>query len=415
MIFHDLIIIGGGAAGLVAAIKAKDYGLDVCIIESTDRVGRKILTTGNGRCNISNNNVVFPFVNYHSNNNLFFQSTLSSFGFKETEDFFSFLGLPWTELQNGKMYPQSLQASSVVDILKMSIEDRNIPIYFESKVKSITKKDNFILKTSNDEFKEFKCNKLLVCTGGKSAPKTGSDGSGYYLLTELGHTVTPTLPAIVQLKLNYKNLKAITGVKFDGYATVTSNNKEIRKEFGEILFTDYGISGPPILQVSSHASQALHNCEKVKIIVDMMPSYSKEDLTNFLEGHFAIFNHRPVIDSLIGIVNKKLIPILLKESGVENLHMPCYELEWSQKKTLIERLKNWEFECTDTNGFNNAQVTVGGIDTTEVNPETLESNIIKGLYLCGEVLDVHGDCGGFNLQWAWSSAMKAIESIYNCN
>ena len=410
MIFHDLIIIGGGAAGLTAAIKAKDLGLDVCIIEATDRVGKKILTTGNGRCNISNSCISSPFENYHSNNNLFFQNTLNSYGVQEAKDFFLFLGLPWTELKNGKMYPQSLQASSVVDILKMSLEDRDIPVYYNSKVKSISKNKSFIINTSTEDFKS---NKLLICTGGKSAPKTGSDGSGYALIRSLGHNITPLLPGIVQLKLNYKNLKAITGVKFDGYATLTSNGKEIRKDFGEILFTDYGISGPPILQLSSHASIELNKGEKVKIIVDMMPNHSKEDLYNFFEGHFAIFNYRPVINSLIGIVHKKLIPIILKESGIVDLHMPCYELEWQQKRKLIEILKNWEFECVDTNGFNSAQVTVGGVNTKDISPDTLESKLVKNLYFAGEVIDVHGDCGGFNLQWAWSSALKAVESISN--
>lgn len=413
MIFHDLVIIGGGASGLTAAIKAKDLGLDVCIIEGTDRIGRKILTTGNGRCNISNTCISYPFKNYHSSNDNFFQNTLNDFSREEAKDFFLFLGLPWTQLKNGKMYPQSLQASSVVDILKMSIEDREIPIYYNSKVKSISKKKGFFITTNNDDFKEFKCNRVLFCTGGKSAPKTGSDGSGYTLLKSLGHSVTPLLAGIVQLKLNYKNLKAISGVKFDGYATITSDGKEVRKDFGEILFTDYGISGPPILQISSHASIALSKNKKVKIIVDMMPNHTEDDLYNFLEGHFAIFNHRPVINSLIGVVHKKLIPILLKESGITDLHMPCYELEWQQKRKLIQLLKSWEFECIDNNGFNSAQVTVGGIDTKDINPETLESKICPGLFFAGEVMDVHGDCGGFNLQWAWSSGLKAATSIYN--
>lgn len=408
MIFHDLIIVGGGAAGLTAAIKAKDLGLDVCILEATDRIGKKILTTGNGRCNISNNCICEPFSNYHSNNSMFFENALKSFSTKDTEEFFLFLGLPWTELKDGKLYPQSLQASSVVDIFKMAIEDRDIPIYYETKVKTIDKKKQFIINTSNDDFK---CNNLLICTGGKSAPKTGSDGSGYTLVKNFGHKITPLLPGIVQLKLNYNSLKAISGVKFDGYATLISNNKEIRKDFGEILFTDYGISGPPILQLSSHASIALNKKENVKIVVDMMPNHTKDDLHNFLEGHFAIFNHRPVINSLVGIIHKKLIPILLRESGITNLHMPCYELEWQQKRKLLDLLKNWEFDCTDTNGFNSAQVTVGGVDTKDVNSSSLESKLVPNLFFAGEVLDVHGDCGGFNLQWAWSSAMKVIEYI----
>ncbi len=411
MIHHDLIIIGGGASGLMAAITAKDYGLDVAIVEGTDRIGKKILTTGNGRCNISNKTISFPFLSYHSENSGFFSKVLSGFGVADTENFFLSLGLPIVELKNGKMYPKSLQASSVVDILRFSIEDRGIPLYTDCKVKDIHKKKIFKLSTNNEEKKLFTCNKLILACGGKSAVKTGSDGSGYTLAKSLGHTVVETIPGIVQLKLDNPYLKSISGVKFDGYATLLVNGKTIRKEFGEILFTDYGISGPPILQLSGHASKALLNNKNVEILVDMLPNEDINDVENFLEGHFAMFSHRPIIDSLIGIINKKLISTVLKASGISNLHMPCYELNWSDKRNIINILKSWKFKCIDTNGFNQAQVTIGGINTKEVDSSTLESKLVKDLYFCGEILDVDGDCGGFNLQWAWSSGHMVSKSI----
>ena len=411
MIHHDLIIIGGGASGLMAAITAKDYGLDVAIVEGTDRIGKKILTTGNGRCNISNKTISFPFLSYHSENSGFFSKVLSGFGVEDTENFFLSLGLPIVELKNGKMYPKSLQASSVVDILRFSIEDRGIPLYTDCKVKDIHKGKVFKLSTNNEEKKLFTCNKLILACGGKSAVKTGSDGSGYNLAKSLGHTVVKTIPGIVQLKLDNPYLKSISGVKFDGYATLLVNGKTIRKEFGEILFTDYGISGPPILQLSGHASKSLLNNKNVEILVDMLPNEDISDVENFLEGHFAMFSHRPLIDSLIGIINKKLIPTILKASGISNLHMPCYELDWSDKRNIINTLKSWKFKCVDTNGFNQAQVTIGGINTKEVDSSTLESKLVKDLYFCGEILDVDGDCGGFNLQWAWSSGHMVSKNI----
>lgn len=413
MIHHDLIIVGGGASGLSAAITAKDFGLDVAIVEGTDRIGKKILTTGNGRCNISNRTISFPFLSYHSENTGFFTNVLSSFGVSETENFFLSLGLPIVELKNGKMYPRSLQASSVVDILRLALEDRGIPLYTNCKVKDIHKKKVFKLSTNNEEKKLFTCNKLILACGGKSAVKTGSDGSAYNLAKSLGHSIIETIPGIVQLKLNYPYLKSMTGVKFDGYSILLVDGEPIRKEFGEILFTDYGISGPPILQISGHASKALLKKKNVEVIVDMMPNQSLTEIEDFMEGHFAMFSHRPVIDSLIGIVNKKLIPTLLKEAKIEDLHKPCYDLQWDEKKRLINLLKHWKFKCIDTNGFNQAQVTIGGINTKEVNPKTLESNIVKDLYFCGEILDVDGDCGGFNLQWAWSSGHFVSENIAN--
>lgn len=411
MIHHDIIIVGGGASGLMAAIIAKDLGKDVAIVEGSDRIGKKILTTGNGRCNISNSNISFPYKCYKSENKDFYNFCLNNFNIEDTKNFFLYLGLPLVELEKGKLYPQSLQASSVVDIFRFALAEKEIPVYTECKIKNIHKKKNFTLSTDNNEFPLFTCGKLVLACGGKSAPKTGSDGSGYKLAESLGHSIIKPTPGIVQLKLNYPYLKALSGIKFNGTAYVYVNNKEIRKDTGEILFTDYGISGPPILQLSATASKALLKKEKVEIIVDMMPELSFEDVDNFIQGHLAMFSHRSILDALTGVINKKLIPTLLKDIGINNIHIPCYELDWKYKSLLSKRLKEWKFICTDTNGFNNAQVTVGGINTKEVNPNTLESTLIKDLYFCGEILDVTGDCGGFNLQWAWSSGFLVGNSI----
>lgn len=411
MIYHDVVVLGGGASGLTAAITAKDFGLDVAIVEGTDRIGKKILTTGNGRCNITNSLIGFPFSNFHSSNDGFFIKTLSKFSVEDTKAFFLNLGLPIIELEKGKSYPQSLQASSVVDILKISLEEREIPLYNSYKIKSIHKsKGKFVLSTGNEDSPVIKCKKLIMACGGKSVPKTGSDGSGYTLAKNLGHSIVEPNPAIVQLKLSHNKLKALSGIKFNGYAEVLCDGESIRKDFGEILFTDYGISGPPILQISREASLGCFKGKDVKIVVDMMPEKSLTELEDFLEGHFAVFSCREVINSLIGIVNKKMIPILLKEAGIDNLHKPCYELTWKEKKSLINLMKSWEFKCTGTNGFQAAQVTTGGVNTKEVDPETLQSKIVDNLYFCGELLDVDGDCGGFNLQWAWSSGFTVALS-----
>lgn len=418
---HKLLIIGGGAAGLTAAITAKDMGIDSAIIEANDRIGKKILTTGNGRCNITNSlidsmidkhpNSVLP-MRFHSDNKDFFIPVLRKFTVKDTINFFLMLGLPITTLEAGKMYPLSLQASSVLDIFRLSLEEKSIPLYSGHKVTDIKAvKNGFKVYTKTSESEEiFQCDKIILCTGGKSAPSTGSDGSGYSIAKKLGHNIVPAVPAIVQLKLDYKNLKALSGIKFDGYAEVFVDNKPIRKEFGEILFTDYGISGPPILQLSRTASYNLSKKKDVKIKVDILPNYPIEDLENFLETHWSLFGHRSITDSLIGIINKKLIPVLLKEAGLSNIHKPCWELDWKEKKSIYALLKTWEFKVIDTNSFSNAQVTAGGIDTREVDPETLQSLLVPGLYFAGEVLDVDGDCGGFNLQWAWSSGYVAAQA-----
>lgn len=413
MIHHDLIIVGGGASGLMAAIVAKDFGIDVALIEGNDRIGKKILVTGNGRCNITNSKIQFPYKNFHSENCGFFQEALNKFTIEDTRSMFLSLGLPLTELENGKMYPKSLQASSVIDIFLMAIQDRQIPLYTNCKISSINKKKNFMLFTNNEEYKNFSCRKLILSCGGKSASKTGSDGSGYKLSKSLGHSIIETIPGIVQLKLDYPYLKALSGIKFDGAVSVLVNDEVKCTDVGEVLFTDYGISGPPVMQLSSYVSKALNKGQKVIIRVDMFPYESNEEVESFFTGHLSIFNYREISSALIGVINKKLISTLLKDVGIKDIHLPCSNIEWKFIDRLINKFKQWDFNCIDTNGFPNAQVTVGGINTNEVNNLTLESKLVKDLYFCGEILDVHGDCGGFNLQWAWSSGYLAAKSASN--
>jgi len=404
---HELIIIGAGASGLMAAITAKDLDMDVAILEGTDRVGRKILTTGNGRCNITNEHI--ETARYHSNNNGFYSSVLESFSTKDTISFFESLGLPLVTLDEGKMYPMSLQASSVIDLLRLALEEKNIPVYLNAKVKEIMEtKQGFKILSSGGEV--YECSSLIMTTGGKSAPSTGSDGSGYNLAKNLGHSIITPMPALVQLKLLHKSLKALSGIKFNGIAEIFVSGVPLKKEFGEILFTDYGISGPPILNLSRIAALGLSLKKEVIIKVDMFYSKSEDELINYLETHWALLGHRSLVDSFIGIINKKLIPTLLKEAGITDIHKPCDSLDWSEKISIFKLLKCLEFKVIDTNSFNNSQVTAGGINTLELNPHTLESKLIKNLFFAGELIDVDGDCGGFNLQWAWSSGYVAAKN-----
>lgn len=412
MIKKDIIIIGGGASGLVAAVVAKDNGSDVLVIEGENRVAKKILVTGNGRCNFSNQKIKPPYKEYHSNDFQFYTSVLNQLTVENTVNLFYTYGLPLITFENNKMYPQSLQASSVVDILRLNINERDIPVYLNTKVINITKeKDGYLLKTLNEEYPLFKAKKLVIACGGSAAPNTGSDGSINQIMVKLGHSIIKPLPAIVQLKLNYKHLKAISGVRFDALASIIVNNKVKRIEYDEVLFTDYGISGPAILQISRYASTGLSNNDEVKITLDLFPKMSDTELKDFLEAQFVMFGHRKIVDALNGIINKKLLPIILKDSGITNIHKTCDQIDFKEKANLYYLLKNWVFECIETNGFKNAQTTIGGINTLEVNKDTLESKIHSGLFFSGEVLDVDGDCGGFNLQWAWSSGYVAGMNI----
>lgn len=406
--YHDILIVGGGASGIMTSIIAKDRGLDVGIIDGNNRIGKKILSTGNGRCNITNKRIESS--RYFSSNEHFYSKVLNEFSHNDFIEFLYSLGLPLVELDNGKLYPMSLQSSSVLDVLRLALSERNIPIYLEHKINNISyKKNKFILQDTNNNI--FNCEKLVLSCGGKSAANSGSDGSGFSLAKSLGHNIIHPTPGLVQLKLKHSRLRALSGIKFDGNCKLYSGKSLLREEFGEILFTNYGISGPPILQVSSLASRYLYNKKDVSIVIDMFPNMERKTLEEFLENHIGMFSYRSIHDSLIGIVNKKLIPIVLKECGIEDIHKPAFELQWNEKKNLLDILKNWKFSVYDTNGFPNSQVTCGGVNTLDVNDTTLESKIIPNLYFTGELLDVNGDCGGFNLQWAWSSGYVVGKNI----
>ncbi len=405
--FHEILVIGGGASGIMASITSKDMGKDVALLEGSDRIGTKILTTGNGRCNITNKNVNYS--KYHSEDSEFCKYTLDKFTVEDTINFFNSLGLPLTELDDGKLYPLSLQASSVLDIFRMALEDRNIPIYLNSKIQNI-KESSIGFEITSQTGEVYECKKLILCCGGKSAPSTGSDGSGFELVKVFGHSLINPVPALVQLKLKYNYLKSLSGVKFNGFSEIYVDDIPKRKEFGEILFTDYGISGPPILQISAIASYSLSKGKSVKLVIDMMPDLSEKDLVEFLENHWGLFSYRSVFNSFIGLINKKIIPVLLKEASVNNIHKPCYELDWKEKQKIFFLLKNWTFQVYDTNSFKNSQVTAGGINTKEISSKTLESRLVKNLFFAGEIIDIYGDCGGFNLQWSWSSGFIAAKS-----
>lgn len=405
---YDIIVVGAGASGIMTAITSKDRGLQVAILEGSNRIAKKILTTGNGRCNITNK--YSNIENFHSLNNNFPKDVLNNFTVNDTLNFFKSIGLPLVELEEGKMFPLSLQASSVLDILRFALEERNIPIHLDTKINKVKYEKN-IFKIFTKESEPYTCDKLVLSCGGLSAPNTGSDGSGYALAKALGHTIISPVPGLVQLKLDYPRLKAISGIKFQGSVEAFSNSVLIRKEYGELLFTDYGISGPPILQISSLISRDLYNKQQIILKVDMFPHMDYESMKEFLDNHFGVFGYRSISESLIGILNKKLIPILLKEAQITDIHKPCFDLSWKERENILNLVKSWKFNVYDTNSFANSQVTCGGIDTTEVSSITLESNKIKNLFFTGEILDVNGDCGGFNLQWAWSSGYTVGMSL----
>ncbi|WP_250277962.1 BaiN/RdsA family NAD(P)/FAD-dependent oxidoreductase [[Clostridium] colinum] len=395
-----LAIIGGGAVGLSSAIHAHNLSKDninIIILEKMDRVGKKILATGNGRCNFTNINTTYK--NFYGKDKLFTKYFLEQFSPQDTIEFFYSLGVLHTVLENGKVYPYSEQASSILDALRNKIDSLNIPIKTEFDVKAINKKKSQfkIVSTKNETIL---ADKIILATGGVASPNLGSNGSGIKILKSLGHSCTSLTPALVQLKTPPEKVKSLKGIKITGNLKMYNNTTFLKEEFGEILFTDYGISGPPVFQLSTLFARY----NNLIAYIDFMPNFSQEKVFKILKDRKNILSYTNMENYFNGLLNKRLGNIIAKNSGIEKLSFLVKNLTDDMLKNMAYLIKNYKLPILDTNGFNNAQVTAGGINTDEFNNKTLESKIIKGLYCAGEILDVVGDCGGFNLQWAWSSS-----------
>lgn len=399
-----VLVVGGGAAGMMAAISAKSYGADVTILERNNRVGKKILATGNGRCNYTNVNISIN--NYHGSNKKFPYSCLSQFGLEDTMNFFEQLGITPAIEDNGKVFPLSFQSSSILDVLRFELETIGVDIITEAYVVDIKKENNFIL-TLQDGRKIYG-DKVIIATGGNAAPSTGSDGNGYELGKKLGHSIVEVFPGLVQLKLEGDMFKQVDGVKFVGIARLFEKDRLIKEDKGDILFTNYGISGPPILQLSRTALKYINKGKSMELRISIIHTKSKEELYEYLLYRFGFMSKKTIEIGLIGLINKRLIIPILKEIGLDK-NKYISNLTNEEIRKLSNILTDLRFNIIGSRSWKDAQVTAGGISTDEIDNSTMESKLIRGLYFAGEIIDVDGDCGGFNLQWAWSSGYVAGE------
>ena len=396
----EITVIGGGASGMMAAITARKSGKEVVVLERKDRILKKVLITGNGRCNITNVNANIS--NYFGKNVSSVENILNSFNPQDTMDFFNGLGIMCNEENRGKVYPLSGQASSVVDALRFEAERLGVRIETEFYVRKI-EKEGFKFKIYSEERKKIEAGRVIIAAGGQSYPELGSNGSGFELAKELGHSVTKLSPSIVQLKSEKHQVKGLQGIKTDVAVTAYGDNKKICTYDGELLFTDYGISGNVVFNISF----VMPLYKNIEFEIDFMEKFDYNELYEILKERKKIMSHLTMENYFNGMINKKLGQFLSKISGIEKLSKPVKDLNDSEIRKLCTVLKKYRIKILETTGFKNAQVTAGGVSLDEVNSETLESKIVKGLYFSGEVLDVYGECGGFNLQWAWASGYIA--------
>ncbi len=391
-------IIGGGASGMAAAISAAENpNAQVYLLERQGRVGRKLMATGNGRCNLSN--IYASEKSYHGQDSAFCNYALEIFDPKETLSWFSELGLYTVTEESGKVYPYSDQANSVVDILRLNLEKNNIVLRTDFEVQKIKVLEKGFSVFSGAE--ELYCDKLIIACGGLAGSKLGGTMSGYKLLGKLGHKSTRLRPALVQLKSNWNMLPGLKGVRANCSAAIYHNNELFAQSKGELQFTDFGLSGPVIFEISRDVCAVPGNwyCK-----LDFLPDLSETELFARLEQRKS--TNLTVQELFTGILHNRLGRILVQSAGM-NLNMLCRNLTQEDICTLIETVKDFEVTLTEPMEMDHAQVTAGGVLTEQFDPKTMESLLIPGLFACGEVLDIDGDCGGYNLQWAWSSGRLA--------
>lgn len=384
---RQVLIIGAGASGLTAAIMAARNGATVTVLEQNEKPGKKICATGNGKCNFSN--LAMPEDAYRGEHPEFVKEAFSQFSVKDTVDFFKRLGLYPLD-KHGYLYPRSNQAQSVVDVLCMEASALGVKIKTNEQAVSVK-----IRKSDEKKFYvltkgwHYEADALILANGSKASAIAGSDGSGYALAESFGHKIIPVYPALTALKCKGNTFKTWAGVRTEGKITLLIDGKICKSEQGELQLTDYGISGIPVFQISRFAIRAVKEGKKVQLRVDFFPEASKEDVRKLLKFRKNACPYKKEKELLIGLFPEKLIKVL------------------TAQKDLLLAIKEFSLEVTDGLSFAQAQVCSGGVDTAQVDPETMESLLCRDLYLTGELLDIDGTCGGYNLQWAWSSGAVA--------
>ncbi len=399
----DVIIIGGGASGLAAAITAAKNGAKTAIIEGLPRVGKKILVTGNGRCNFSNTHVSKK--KYHGTVPSFIEYTFSQFGSRQIVEFFEQLGILHKVEDEGKIYPRCDQAGALLDVLRYECQRLGVAELCNREVSEISKKDGkFEIHSQKGEI--FLCEKVILTSGGKASPQFGSNGSGFELASKLGHTINDPYPSLVQIKLDNEFLNHLKGIKVQARVSLYANENHIDTQEGEVLFTDYGISGIPVLQLSRYVHHPELKGMNLMLHIDLFPEMQFHDLKKLLIDRFERLHYKTIQEAMIGLVNKRMILPILSITNIDK-NRQCNELSSAQIDALTHQLKDRRFTVKGTLSWRDAQVTAGGVSTKEIDDRTLESKIVPGLYFAGEVIDIHGDSGGYNLAWAWASGYVA--------
>ncbi len=404
----DVVVIGGGPAGLFSAAIAAKNGNKVILIDKNDILGRKLRITGKGRCNVTNSADISDFIGMVCSNPNFMYSAFYSFTNQDLIDFFEQEGVPLKEERGGRIFPVSDSAKDIANALVKHAKDNGVVIIKDNVIK-VLQENNIICGVLTKTSKKIECNRVIVATGGASYPLTGSTGDGYKFAKELGHSIITPYPSLIPLLVEEDYIGDLQGLSLKNVAIkVTKNSKCVYEDFGEMIFTHYGLSGPVILSASSN----LKNIESsnYKISIDLKPALTFEQLDKRIQRDFEKNINKNFSNSLDELLPSKLIDTIIKLSGIDP-YIKVHQINKQQRTDLCNLLKNMTFTITGVRPIEEAIITRGGVNTKEINPSTMESKIVNGLYFCGEVIDVDAYTGGFNLQIAFSTAYLAGSNV----
>lgn len=400
-------IVGGGASGLVAGIVAARKGAKVLIIEKQNRIGKKILVTGNGRCNITNTYVKEK--HFHTSSKVDFFEPIRKLDEVKTLEFFNELGII-SLVENNKVYPLSEQATSVLEVLRIELDRLGVKIITDTKVVDLyhgQSKWHIVGEHAETGKCKYQVDKVIVATGGMAG--VALDHSMYDVLKKLGHKMQPIFPTLVHIVSSSKYCKMMQGTRVKGDISIYVKGKLARKESGEVLFTEDGLSGPPIFQLSRIAAECEVKNRACEVRLDLYPNISEEDMISMMYERIGRNPDKTIEEMFIGWMHKRVVIPVIKDADIGSSSTLCQNLDYDMILRLVQSIKGLRFEVKGTRNFKFAQSTAGGIDLEGIDFETMESKILPGLYMTGEVLDVDGDCGGYNLQWAWSTGYLAGE------
>ena len=407
---RTVAVIGGGAAGMMAAIEAARAGAIVTLIEKNAQLGKKLATTGNGRCNYTNldmgDRIGGKFRGFHPD---FAEAALDVLPPEAVLDWFRAIGVE-PRFRGGYVYPNSDQASAVVDALREELHCLSVKVHYNAEVKSVQRVDSscFLIQCADAVVK---ADRVILAAGSKAAPKTGSNGDGYFVARKLGHTIVPYVPALCGIRCAGEAFRALAGIRTEAALELSVDGRCVDREVGELQLVDYGISGIPVFQLSRYAAYALQEGKKAAVYINFLPGFTeaedpKDRSVQLFRQRQERLAGRKMESFFTGLLHQKLGQLLLRMANVRP-ELPVAELSEKQLRSLASLSVRFKAECVEMNGFQQAQVVAGGVDTMEVEPHSMASRLVPGLYFAGEVLDIDGICGGYNLQWAWASGFVA--------